>query len=213
MLRRFFRPCNLRLLKFLATTWHLQSGTPGICFTKQVIYTVHLSKLKSAPPQYSKWISSWLVQTGGIIYHYITNPNMALRGNPSRLPYICIVWSSPSGWFNDPCQIKTMTSPRSQAPQLSLATSCNHSAGGDFHHGSSQMADGSEICWAAADRENLSPIFGKVYISYISAVVGSTFSCCSLSNVVDFKLVWPSNRICLWRQLQTFMKVPIQNFY
>ena len=105
------------------------------------------------------------------------------------------------------------TSPRSQATQLSLATSCNHSAGSDFHHGSSQMADGSEICWAAANRENLSPIFGKVYISYISAVVGSTFSCCSLSNVVDFKLVWPSNRICLWRQLQTFMKVPIRNFY
>lgn len=142
--------------------------------------------------------------------HHSTNPNTALRGNPSRLPYICIVWSSPSGCFNDPCQITTMTSPRSKAPRLSLATSCNHSAGGDFHHGSSQMADGSEICWAAADRENLSPIFAKVYISYISTVVGSTFSCCSLSNVVEFKLVWPSNRICLWRQLQTFMKVPLQ---
>ena len=73
----------------LTLTWDiLMQRFPLIFFLQQL--KLRIVKIEST---HFGRVLSWHIYYKG---HYIMNPNKArLKGNPSNLPYICIVWSSP----------------------------------------------------------------------------------------------------------------------
>ena len=93
----------------LETTYWKNPGLKNMRPSKWIIFAGIGVKVKN--------VSNHHLETGVIILPTQTRHNY--KGNRSKLPYICIVWSPQSRWFTDPLPTKQNPQPETKTPCLS----------------------------------------------------------------------------------------------